>query len=320
MTQPYGEQRRGFFFWSLAPFLLVFIVAMPFLVPRRDASAMIALASVELLAVFVLLGLFNPRTFWWAWRGVGGIVFSGYSIYLVNMLIESGGRIELAGRRGEASARNALLGLIAFGLPGLWYALFGRLSFRRECEPDDEWQRLWDLRRAAIEEVLGPSDETVIHSPIPFDIGGNADVLTFSTPTNGITYVTASLIGDESSLPNEQGQYELMIRVPLRSDWAANLISQLARYTTEAVLSAGNTMDIRPALPRPTELSTLLFVTYSTISVEGQQASLLLCLGITDDELDFAHEHGSSDLVEKLKVAGVYPITDVARQSALKDS
>ena len=31
-------------FWALAPFLLVFLVAMPLLVPRRDSGTMIALA------------------------------------------------------------------------------------------------------------------------------------------------------------------------------------------------------------------------------------------------------------------------------------
>ena len=46
------------------------------------------------------------------------------------------------GRRSSMTAFNAACAMIAFGLPGLWYAVFGRLTLRPEPELDDysdEW-------------------------------------------------------------------------------------------------------------------------------------------------------------------------------------
>lgn len=137
MSTPHDQPVRGFFFWSLSPFLIAFIVLMPLLIQKRDTGALITLATVELLAILVLLGLFNPFRFRWAWRGVGGITFLGYSAYLIAMLIETGGDVVITPRRSETSAFNAICGLIAFGLPGLCYAVFGRLTFRREPETDE---------------------------------------------------------------------------------------------------------------------------------------------------------------------------------------
>jgi hypothetical protein len=121
---------RGFCFWSLAPFLVAFIVLMPTLVPRRDTTAVISLVVIESLAVLVLLGLFNSDRFWWTWRCVGGLVFLVYLAYLSHMLIEGDELIGVSDRKSEASAFNALCGLVVFGLPGLWFALCGRLSLR----------------------------------------------------------------------------------------------------------------------------------------------------------------------------------------------
>lgn len=137
MGHPHEQPARSFFFWSLAPFLLMFIVAMPLLVPKRDVAAVITLLSIEILALLVLLGLFNPFRFWWAWRGVGAIIFLGYCVYLIAMLIESGGRITITPRKSEASAFNAICGLVVFGLPGLWYAVLGRLTLRHDSELDE---------------------------------------------------------------------------------------------------------------------------------------------------------------------------------------
>lgn len=130
---------RGFVFWSLAPLLLVFVVLMPLLTQRRDPAAIIVLVALELLAGLTFLGLFNSERFWWAWRGVGAIIFFGYAAYVVAMLVENGGRIAITPRKSEASAFNAVCGLVVFGLPGLWFALFGRLTFRKEDECDREY-------------------------------------------------------------------------------------------------------------------------------------------------------------------------------------
>lgn len=122
--------QRGFFFWSLAPFLVVFLILMPPLMPQRGTGPLIVLCGVEGAALAMLLGLWNPDRFWWAWRALGGIVFAAYLAYAVVMIVE--GRFIGGGRRTDTTLVNALIGMVAFGLPGLCYALFGRLTWRSD--------------------------------------------------------------------------------------------------------------------------------------------------------------------------------------------
>lgn len=120
-------------FWILAPFLIIFMASMPFLIPKWTLGATITIIVVELLSVSVFLGFLNPVRFHFAWRIVGAIIFLTYLSYLVIMLIESKGNFTV-GKKSEATASNALLGLIIFGLPGLSYAIFGRLIFWKKPE------------------------------------------------------------------------------------------------------------------------------------------------------------------------------------------
>ena len=64
---------------------------------------------------------------------------------------------------------------------------------------DDDWQKTWDARLAALEHELGQSDDTIATSPVPIYLGGGADVLTFKKHVDGIAYVTAGLIGDDAN-------------------------------------------------------------------------------------------------------------------------
>lgn len=129
------QTQRGFLFWSLAPFLVLFLILMPALVPQRGPGPLVVLCGVEGAALMLLLGLWNSNRFWWAWRALGGIVFSAYLAYAVTMLVD--GRIIGGGRRTDTNLLNALIGMAAFGLPGLCYALFGRLTWRSDQADDD---------------------------------------------------------------------------------------------------------------------------------------------------------------------------------------
>lgn len=210
--------------------------------------------------------------------------------------------------------RFALIVILIIGVVGGIYLM------TRSDDPamNDDWQRLWDARLAALEALLGPSDDKVLHSPVPFHLDGAADVLVFRKHNDGVVYVTADLIGDDRSKPSELGQYELMMCMRKDAHWAANLISNLAKYTVEEVISPRDTMDIGPALPQPTELVAFLFVPYANVMVEGNEAGILLCLGITQDECALAHEGGADALLSRLKQAGVYPFTDLSRPSVLQ--
>lgn len=133
MTNPVTP-KRGFMFWALSPFLLIFVVLMPLLIQKRDAAAISILVGLEVTGILMLIGLYDPYRFYWAWRGVGAMVFVAYVCYIAGMLIER--KWQVPRGRGEANLFNAIAGLVAFGLPGLWWALFGR--FPRVFESLDQ--------------------------------------------------------------------------------------------------------------------------------------------------------------------------------------
>ena len=190
-----------------------------------------------------------------------------------------------------------------------------------ESPDEDEWGEWWDARVAAIETVLGPSHDMEGHAPIPFqmgaDIGGAADIIYFKKHLKGVVSVTSDLIGDDEQVENDLGNYELMICHRDDEPWGANVISQLAYYTLKARLNPGDTMDIGSALPDDSTLAAFLFFNYATFKVRGRKAGLLLCVGITGDELQ-ACRAGKREKVEKgLNAAKVYPFTDLYRDSVL---
>jgi hypothetical protein len=43
----------------------------------------------------------------------------------------------------------------------------------------EQWEKTWTQRQAALEALFGKSGEHVLHAPIPFELGGQADVLIF---------------------------------------------------------------------------------------------------------------------------------------------
>jgi hypothetical protein len=185
--------------------------------------------------------------------------------------------------------------------------------------PEDEWNEWWDARIAAMEAVLGPCDDIVGHAAIPFDIGadngGGADIIYFKKHVKGIVSVTSELIGRDDQVENDLGNYELMICHRDEEDWGPDLISRLAYYTLQARINPGETMDIAEAAPEDSTTAALLYFDYGTFKVRKRKAGLLLCVGITADELKLCRA-GKRDKVEKaLKAAKVYPFTDLYRDS-----
>ena len=186
---------------------------------------------------------------------------------------------------------------------------------------DDEWTLWWDARLAAMESVLGKSADTVGHGVIPFelgaDLGGAADIVYFRHHLDGVVAATSELIGCDDQIPNDQGNYELMICSREEDDWGPNIICQLAHYTLESALNPGETMDIGPATPDGSTIAAFLFCDYGRFKVRDREAGLLLCLGITAGELSQCRAGNRPRVETALKDAGVFPYTDLFRESVL---
>ena len=181
---------------------------------------------------------------------------------------------------------------------------------------DDDWEEVWDARAAALAQVFGPSQDTVFHAVHPFALGGHADVIAFPNHLNGVVYVTAELTGKPDAC---YADYELMICHRTLQDWGPNVISRLAPYTQQAYIGAGESMDIDSATPPESRIKAFLFDTYATFTLFERENELRLCIGITKAELKYKLEHGPEKLLELLTRHGVYPFTDLERDSVPLD-
>jgi suppressor of fused protein SUFU len=182
-----------------------------------------------------------------------------------------------------------------------------------------EWERIWDARIAALTPLLGKPADSVYHAATPMYLGGYADVLPFPDYAPGMTYVTADLTGEDvGQIPSSLGNYELMVCAREELPRAADMISLLARYTCEARLEPGETMDLPDFFPGSV-IRALLFAHPGTKPVQfrflGQSYGLLLCIGITAEELAFKHANGSVALLELLTGQDIFPYTILQRES-----
>ena len=178
---------------------------------------------------------------------------------------------------------------------------------------DDDWQESWDARLATLETEFGKSEDKIATSPVPIYLGGGADVLTFKKHIDGVVYISAGLIGDGRQKKTDIGEYELMMCAREENDWMPSLLSKLAPYTFEAALNPGDTMDIASAMPEGSTIAALLYVPCRQFKVNDTDAGVLLCIGITEKELQHCRKNGHADVLVQLKAKAVYPYTDTER-------
>lgn len=185
----------------------------------------------------------------------------------------------------------------------------------------DDHQYWWNGRLRALERIFGKADTTVGHAPVPFafgaDSGGAADVLYFRNHVYGALSVTAELIGAENQVRNSLGNYELAICHRSAETWGPNLISRLAYHTLETRLEPGETMDIGPIAPDGSGIAALLFEEYGRFEIDGRKAGVLLCIGITEEELKWCLRGKSAEIVQHLKARSIFPFTDFGRPSVV---
>lgn len=181
-------------------------------------------------------------------------------------------------------------------------------------EPDD-WQRTWDARQAALESVLGKSDGRVLHAGVPFNLGGQADVLMFRNHIPGVVAATCELLGEPSQKQNSIGTFELAIAQREDHEWRPSVISHLARYTCEQRIGLGNTMDLGPNFPKRSTMAGLLFAAYRRFEYAGSKAGLLLCISISREEMEACQAGKTKQVFAALKSSGIYPYSDLFRKS-----
>jgi hypothetical protein len=120
-----------FIFWALTPFLLLFAIVMPLTIVGWTQTKIVLVALLDILALLLAFGLYNPMRNEWALRIVTGLVFSGYASYVASE-IYSGAPLRLSGSEAEVSLRNSLLGLVLIGWPCIKFTLQGFDGWRSD--------------------------------------------------------------------------------------------------------------------------------------------------------------------------------------------
>jgi hypothetical protein len=172
-----------FLFWTIAPFLLLFMLAIGVLVSdwtsRRGFISILLIGAAALL----LLKLYDPGRFYLAGRVLAGLVALAYIWYLVAELAAEG-VASLSPRSGGASAFKAILGLLVIGIPSGLYALAGRWTFRSTAADAAE---LVTMQR----EVCQAHGAAYFHCDRSATIGIASSALRHDLPLNGLRHPPA---------------------------------------------------------------------------------------------------------------------------------
>ncbi len=85
-------------------------------------------------------------------------------------------------------------------------------------------------------------------------------------------------------------------------------------------MNSGETMDLGGNFVLDnSDIKALIFSQYANFKVKRKKYGILLIVGITADELEWAKENGGENLIKKLKETGIYPKTDFNRKSIFYD-
>jgi hypothetical protein len=242
--------------------------------------------------------------------------------------------------------KNIILVLITINLFGcsgqikdnemnIFKRLFGKKDIKTEFS-DEDYERDYELKMAGLEYVLGKSHNMVGHAIIPFPVGGTVDMYYFPNGIKGTGFATMELIQPDGtgSKPNRFGTYELVAFTKLdyfedslgtspfskQERHMCGILTGIGNFSFEAKLEPLETCEMPLHEGEPN--LCLIFDEYKPDGKEfriGKKThGLLLIIEVFRDEMEYAMANGTGELIEKLKVKGYYPYSDLDRESVIK--
>lgn len=169
-----------------------------------------------------------------------------------------------------------------------------------------------------LESKLGPIDPETMVAIIGFDAGGPLSFCTIgSTPdADFITYVSCELAVREEQTPASFGRYELLTSCN-DEQWVRSNITALGRATMDIKFGHRHSLDIGVWVEPGDAIQGLILEREATAEIDGKKYGVMRVIGVTRRELRSAVKNGVPQLIAKLKKAGVYPHTDINRQSVV---
>ena len=199
-----------------------------------------------------------------------------------------------------------------------------------EEDDDEKLANEWYERKTAMMvDVLGKEHGMVMHSIIPYAVGGGLDLYYFPNGIEGTAIATKELceLPGEGSSNAVFDTYELVMftRHALSLDDARNeatafgrahrsinaILNCIAPYSTEATLNPLETCEFPEDMERIGG-KCLIFDAYG-FNAAHAEFGLLALIEVHRSEMDFARKHGTGELIAKLKQAGYYPYSDLDR-------
>lgn len=195
---------------------------------------------------------------------------------------------------------------------------------------DDALARAWAEQKSdRMVRTLGPMHEMVMHAIIPYALGGGLDLYYYPNGIAGTAIATQELCEVPGKGPSNDvfESYELVMftRQPLALDDATDpstpfgkahhsinaILDHIAPYSEQAKLNPYETCEF------PQDMKTvggkcLIFDAYGADD-DPTDFGLMLLMEIHRSEMEFAQQHGGSELIDKLKTAGYYPYSDLDR-------
>lgn len=168
---------------------------------------------------------------------------------------------------------------------------------------------------APIRERIGVIDQNTLIALMGFEYGG---LLNFSTIGAGrepfVTYVSCELALRDGQKSDETSPYEVMMACN-NKPWALDMLTRIGRMSFQSTFAHGHTIYISPVVDPKFTTRGLLVEEFAKVTIDQRPYRLLWFHGITQPELDFAREKGSTELLKLLQQAGVYPNTSLSRES-----
>jgi len=195
----------------------------------------------------------------------------------------------------------------------------------------EQYQRHYELKKQALERILGQMHNLVGHAIIPFQVGGAVDMYYFPNALEGTGFVTMELIEPDGSgpQPSRIGTYELVAFTKYKVGDEENkdaleqierricgIFTVLGRYSYEAQLNPLETVEVPVREGEPNRC--LILDEYRKPGVDfvigNKKHGLLLVIEVLRSEMEYAMKHGSQVVLSKLKEKGYYPYSDLDRE------
>tara|TARA_A100001391_G_scaffold203576_2_gene196367 strand:+ start:388 stop:1056 length:669 start_codon:yes stop_codon:yes gene_type:complete len=222
--------------------------------------------------------------------------------------------------------------------------MFAPQSNRAETGPNWYDEDIYDLKSLHFKSVLGEPHQTMLGALLGWDVGGPVDLWIYLNHIDATVFTTMQLVvpGSKEQKHNTLGMYELAAATrhfpnpvdegnPPKErtndtpyDKASleirSMLTMMARYSGMRALNPNETAEI-PSDDPGEEATYMIFDTLigneHHLELSGEPYGILLVTRVFKSEIDYARKNGTQLLIEKLKAANVYPLSDLDREPVI---